>query len=198
MRPQGETDWRDRILAPPAWKIVAAAALFAVDEWVYQGVGTSIVRQAPLDWTDHLLTTLFIVWAVRPWWPREWLVPALFASVLIDLDHVPQHLGSGILTGGTSRPYTHSLTTIVVLLLLSLPQRRWRSVAIGCAIGVASHLWRDLAEPQGAGVALFWPVTDRTITTPAVSYLGSIGGLALIGIVRTRARRPGSPVSGDG
>lgn len=104
------------------------------------------------------------------------------ASVVIDADHIPQHLGSDFLTAGTVRPYAHSLTTIVVLLLLSLPRSRWRSVTLGAAIGVASHLWRDLAEPHGSGVALLWPLSDRAFSTPALVYLVSIGVLAVIAL----------------
>jgi membrane-bound metal-dependent hydrolase YbcI (DUF457 family) len=168
--------------------ILAAVALFAADQWVYQRAGAAIVRQAPLDWTDHVLTTLFIVWAVGPRFRRRWLVPALIASVVIDADHIPHQLGSNILTAGTARPYTHSLTTIVVLLLLSVPWRRWRDVALGAAIGVSSHLWRDLAEPHGSGVALLWPLSDRTITTPALVYLASIGVLAVIALAQAVRR----------
>ena len=47
-------------------------------------------------------------------------------------------------------------------------------------------------------MALFWPVIDRTITTPAAAYLGSVAGLALIGVIRVRALRSTSQVSGDG
>jgi inner membrane protein len=186
---------RSRVLCPPAWAIVLAFALFVVDQWAYQRAGVAIARQAPLDWIDHVLTTLFIAWAAGRLFERDWLVPAVIASVVIDADHIPQRLGSYILTAGTARPVTHSLATIVVLMLLSLPRSRWRPLMVGAAIGVASHLWRDLAEPRGAGVPLLWPLSDETITTPALLYLASIGALAVIALAQAwrGARAPKGP-----
>ncbi len=169
--------------------MAGAAVLFAVDQDVYQRVGAAVAPQAPLDWTDHLLTTLFIVWALGPWFRARWLVPALVASVVIDADHIPGQLGSDILTAGTQRPYTHSLLTIACLLCLSVPRSRWRHVAVGAALGVSSHLWRDLAEPQASGVTLLWPLSDRTFSTPAAVYLASVAGLALISFGRAVERR---------
>ena len=173
-----------RLLAPSRTFVLSAALLFAVDQYAYQQVGAAVVPQAPLDWIAHLLTTLFIVWALGRWFRAQWLIPALIASVVIDADHIPGRLGSDILTAGTSRPYTHSLATIACLLALSVPRWRWRQIAFGAAVGVASHLWRDLAEPHGAGIALLWPLSDQRITTPAAVYLASVAGLALIALWR--------------
>ena len=181
-------DWRGWLLDPPVWTILAAAALFAVDQFVYQRVGSSILPQAPLDWIDHLLTTVFIVWATRPLIGRRQLVPALVASVVLDADHIPGYLGSDALTAGTHRPYTHSLLTILVLLAIAMARPRWRWWTSGAALAVASHLWRDLAEPQGAGVALLWPASDRSITTPAWLYLGSIALFAALALWRAMSR----------
>ncbi len=190
--------WYTRVLAPSPRVIVAAGVLFAADQYFYQQVGAALLPQALLDWTDHLLTTLFIVWAIKPPVSERQLVAALVASVVIDVDHLPEQLGSDILTAGTMRPYTHSLTTIMVLLVLAAARRDWRAWELGAALGVASHLWRDLAEPAGSGVALFWPVSDRTITTPAAVYLVSIAVLAAIGLARSRrAPNDGSPLSTD-
>lgn len=165
--------------------MVVAALLFAGDQFVYQQVGTFVPFQAPLDWTNHLLTTLFIAWALRPLIDRTRILTALIASVLIDVDHIPGYLGSRILTGGTPRPYTHSLATVVVLLGLAACRPSWRNREFGAALGVLSHLWRDLAEPSGTGVALFWPVSERAVTTPPAVYLGSIAVLALIALARS-------------
>ena len=149
------------LLEPSAPVVVLAAGMFAVDQYVYQHAGTAVIRQAPLDWIDHLLTTMFLVWAVRPWFRERWLVPALVASVVIDVDHIPGQLGWDILTAGSPRPYTHSLATVAVLLVASAPRWRGRQAAFGAAIGVCSHLWRDLAEPQTSGVSLLWPTTTH-------------------------------------
>jgi hypothetical protein len=107
-----------------------ASCLFAADQYVYQQVGSAVLPQAPLDWTAHLLTTLFIVWTIRPLISERQLVSALVASVVIDVDHVPGQLGSHILTAGTSRPYSHSLTTVAALLVLAAArQKNWRAWA---------------------------------------------------------------------
>jgi inner membrane protein len=180
------TGWRAKVLAPPPRVVVGAAILFAADQYAYQHAGSAVLPQAPLDWTAHLLTTLFIVWAVKPLVNQRQLVPALVASVVIDADHIPGELGSHILTGGTQRPYTHSLTTVVVLLMLAAARPEWRDWASGAALGVASHLWRDLAEPQTSSVSLFWPVSDHGVNTPAAVYLGSVAVLAVIALVRSR------------
>jgi membrane-bound metal-dependent hydrolase YbcI (DUF457 family) len=177
------------VLAPPPGVILGAAALFAADQYLYQQVGSAVPAQAPLDWINHLITTLFIIWALRPLIRRRQLVAALVASVVIDADHIPGQLGSKILTAGTSRPYTHSLTTIAVLAALAVARPQWRGWASGAVLGVASHLWRDLAEPRGAGVALLWPVSDRTITTPPSAYLGSIAILAVVALIRSWSGR---------
>ncbi len=182
------TGWRSRVLAPPPIVVACAALLFAVDQYAYQQAGSAVFPQAPLDWTAHLLTTLFIVWAVKPLVSERQLVPALVASVVIDADHIPGELGSHILTAGTWRPYTHSLATVVVLLVLAAARPGWRAWASGAALGVASHLWRDLAEPQTSSVSLFWPVSDHGVNTPAAAYLGSIALLAVVALVRSRGR----------
>ena len=169
--------------------MAGALVLFAVDQFVYQQVGSFVPFQAPLDWTDHLLTTLFIAWALRPLIDRRRILAALIMSVIIDVDHIPGYLGSHVLSGGTPRPYTHSLTTVVVLLAIAIFRRDSRGWASGAALGVLSHLWRDLAEPSGTGVSLFWPVSNQAITTPAALYLGSIVVLAAIALIR--APKPG-------
>jgi membrane-bound metal-dependent hydrolase YbcI (DUF457 family) len=93
---------------------------------------------------------------------RVFAVGALVGGVLIDLDHAPQYLGTEFLTRGTPRPYTHSL-----LMLAAVGFVAWRAsgrLAVfmsGAALGLASHLIRDMAEPgQNGGVALLWPVSD--------------------------------------
>ena len=181
-------DWRGWLLAPPRPVIAAAAGLFAIDQFVYGQVGGAVLPQAPLDWTGHVLTTLFVVWAARPLVGRREIVAALIASVVIDADHIPGYLGSDILTAGTRRPYTHSLLTVIVLLFLAIVRPSWRGWALGAALGVSSHLWRDLAEPHGLGVVLLWPPLTRSLSTPTQVYLGSVAVLVVMGLVH--AHRP--------
>jgi hypothetical protein len=180
--------WRYLPQPSPGW-ILLAAGVFAADQVVYQRSGTAVFPQAPLDWTAHLLTTLFIVWALSPLVRGRRLAGALVFSVVIDADHIPGRLGSNILTAGTARPYTHSIAMVLALVLIALGWRAGREFVSGAALGVTSHLWRDLAEPHGSGVALLWPLSDRTITTPAVVYLGSLGVIAAVGFARAWSRR---------
>lgn len=148
-----------RWISPRA--LIVATIVFVIADAGDQLVGSSPWGQGPLDETAHLLTTLFVVWAIGgPVFDRL-LVPALVASVAIDLDHLPGELGYDFLTRGTPRPYTHSLLTIVILLVTSVFWTRRRELLLGAALGVAIHLWRDMAEP-GTGVALLWPFSDSS------------------------------------
>jgi membrane-bound metal-dependent hydrolase YbcI (DUF457 family) len=196
------SDWRTRILHPPARIVAAAILLFAVDQLAYQQVGTFVPLQGPLDWIEQLLTILFIAWALPALIDRRRILAALVMSVAIDADHIPGYLGSHILTAGLPRPYTHSLATVFVLLVLAAVRPGWRGWASGAAMGVLSHLWRDLAEPQRSAVALFWPLSDRVFRTSAALYFGSIAVLAVSALIRARradirSRTAHVPLSGS-
>jgi inner membrane protein len=178
-----------RLTQPGPRLVIAGAVAFLVDQTLYQLVGRPVGLQGPLDETAHLLTTLMLFWAIRrPAFDRL-LIPALIASVAIDVDHIPGRLGYDWLTAGTSRPYTHSLATIVVVLMLASTWRTRRILFLGIAVGVASHLCRDLAEPSGSGIAAFWPFANTTCTIPGAVYLSGVAGLALAALLRSRQRR---------
>jgi hypothetical protein len=177
-----------RLVRPTRRFVFFAVAVFAVDQTAYQLIGKSVALQAPLDWTAHEATTLLIVWALVPALSVEQLAPALVASVAIDVDHIPGKLGYDWLTAGTSRPYTHSLLTVVVLLGAASLSNRRRAALLAIAVGVTSHLWRDLAEPARSGVALFWPISTRTYHTPSMIYLLSIALLAVAAYRRATQR----------
>ena len=150
-----------RALRQPDWPRLAAVALvLGLADWGSQLAGDSVFPGGPLDETAHLATTVLVLWALgRRVGSRLWL-PALIASVAIDVDHIPGQLGVDWLTAGTPRPYTHSLTTVLVALLLSAAWPRRRDVFRGVALGLTIHLFRDLAE-HGSGVALLWPLSDQ-------------------------------------
>ena len=177
------------LLRPSPGLVVSVALVFAADQYLYQLLGSHLGFQAVFDETDHLLTTLLLVWAVFPRFGWRELVPALLASVLIDIDHIPGQLGYTWITGGTPRPYTHSLLTIAVVLLLALAWRRQRRVLLCIAIGLSSHFWRDLAEPAGSAVSLFWPITDHGVHLDPVFYLTSIGAFAAVALARAFSER---------
>jgi inner membrane protein len=155
----------------PAVAILACAALLFLADWGYQRAGDSFFPGGPLDETAHLLTALLLL-QVLPGRLRAGITaPALIGSVAIDLDHVPQYLGDNFFTVGTPRPYTHSLLTLLVLLLFALAARSRRNLFLGLALGVTLHFFRDLAEGTGSGVALLWPVSDHAFSYQHSTYL---------------------------
>jgi inner membrane protein len=167
---------------PAPLALALAVVGLAGADWGSQLAGSSFIPGGPLDETAHLLTTLLVLWALGPRLTRRLMIPALAASVLIDLDHVPQYLGDYFFTLGTPRPYTHSLSTVLVVLALAGLWRRRRHLWLGVALGLVLHFWRDLAEP-GSGVALLWPVSDHAFWLPHWSYLMMLAGIALIALV---------------
>jgi inner membrane protein len=151
--------------------LLRCAAVLVAADLAYQHAGDSFFPGAPLDETAHFLTALLLL-QMLPTRPRARIaIPALVASVAIDLDHVPQYLGYHFLTVGTPRPYTHSLLTPLVLLALALAVRRHRLLFLGLTIGVLLHFFRDLAEGNGSGVSLMWPLSDRPFSYPHATYL---------------------------
>jgi MYXO-CTERM domain-containing protein len=171
----------------PATLGVATLGLIAAD-WGSQLAGDSLFPGGPLDEIAHVFTTLLILWAFGQRICDRFLLPALIASVLIDADHIPARLGTDWLTAGTPRPYTHSLLTVAILLLLAALWRRRRDPLLGLAIGLAIHLWRDTAEPE-SGVSLLWPWSDRAFTSSHASYLVAMGVFVAIDLVRCRSAR---------
>jgi MYXO-CTERM domain-containing protein len=137
--------------------------------WNADVVGGSTVAGGVIDETAHVLTTLLILWALGRRACERFLVPALIASLLIDLDHVPGRLGSDWLTGSAPRPYTHSLLTVLVALGAAALWRRRRDLLLGVTIGLAIHIWRDLSDAT-AGAWLFWPVSDHATKLPVAGY----------------------------
>ncbi|MFC3689469.1 metal-dependent hydrolase [Aquipuribacter hungaricus] len=125
------------------------------------------------------------------------LLAVLLSSVVVDLDHVPAELlGSDLLTRGTPRPYPHSVATVLLLGLAAAVVRaaggtapRARAAAgvlLGASLGVALHLWRDLAT---APVALLWPLTDAGVEVPRTVYLLSLVVAAVLVVLPRRAAR---------
>jgi len=163
---------------------LAALGLAAVD-WGSSHAGSSLVPGGPLDETAHLLTALLVLWALDPHTSERMIIPALVASVAIDLDHVPGELGANWLTAGTPRPYTHSLLTVVAVLAGALAWRRRRDLLLGVAIGLALHLWRDTSE-SGNGVSLWWPFSYGSIRLPHAGYLAVMASIVAVDFYRLR------------
>jgi inner membrane protein len=153
-------------------------AVLAVDLIWGSVVGsTGSIFFVVVDWPAHLATCAIALLVVAAVTERRislrFGVAALIASVAIDLDHLPNYLGSQILTGSLPRPYTHSLLAIVLLLVLAraLHGDR-RQIALGLAFGLATHLFRDLAT--GPGVPLLWPISGSTSSIPYPFYAATL------------------------
>ena len=180
--------WRQTLLTLSPGTLALAVIVLAAADWSYTLAGDSFFPGGPLDGIAHLLTTLLAFWALGSRASRRFLVPALIASVAIDLDHVPGELGATWLTAGTPRPYTHSLLTIAVVLAIAVFWRHRRDLLLGVAIGLASHFFRDLGEGN-SGVSLLWPFSYHAFQYPHGVYLGAMTVLVFIAAARCATRR---------
>ena len=163
--------------------LALTTVLLAAADWGTRLAGDTVIPGGPLDELAHLLTTLLFFWALGPRARERFLVPALIASVAIDLDHVPGRLGVDWLTAGTPRPYTHSLLTIAIVLASALFLRRRRDLLLGIAIGLGIHLWRDMGE-GGSGVSLLWPISNHSFQYPHGAYVAAMAVFVLIDAAR--------------
>jgi inner membrane protein len=171
----------DRALSPR--QILVCLAILLAADWAYLHIGgDSFFPEGPLDEIAHFLTALLLLQWLPARQRARFAGPALFASVAIDIDHVPQYLGYHFLTAGTPRPYAHSLLTIVVLLALALRLRRRRRLFAALALGVVLHFFRDLGEGAGSAVALLWPLSSHGYSYPHGAYLAVMVGAAVAAI----------------
>lgn len=150
-----------------------------------------------LDEPGHLATAALVLLAVvggrRLGAAPAFTLSALACSTLIDIDHVPLYAGVPGVAEQGGRPYSHSLATVLVLLVVWLVSgRRW-TVAAGAAAGVALHFVRDVAT--GPGLPLWWPVTADPLRYPYRWYLGVVVGLAVVAAVRASLARRRSPAA---
>ena len=178
-----------RHLRPSPRLLVAVTVVFVLADWASRLAGDSVVPGGPLDETAHLLTTLIVLWALGRHICDRFLVPALVASVAIDVDHVPGALGDDVLTQGTPRPYTHSVLSVLVVLLAAALWRSRRDVLLGVAIGLTIHFWRDMAESD-TGVSLAWPVSDHRFVLSHTGYLLAMAVFVIVAAARSRPPAP--------
>ena len=182
----------------PAGRVVGALAALAavvVIDLLLAARSWSIPAEAALDEPAHLLTAWLLLAAagvrsrrVLPW--------ALAGAVLIDLDHLPLYSGIEVTAGG-GRPVSHSVTTVLVLLVAAAAWRAQRVRLAGLALGVALHLTRDLAS--GPGAPLLWPWLWDSVRVPYVLYLTVlVAAVAAVAVRAWRDRAAGSTGSPGG
>jgi membrane-bound metal-dependent hydrolase YbcI (DUF457 family) len=174
----------------PGSAVVVAAGLIVAADALIPESGRPIWRLGSLDELAHLATGVVVLGALGPTVDGPLARGLIGASVLIDLDHIPQYAGRDWLTARTDRPYPHSLLTpIAAAGFLSVLRRRAprgdvTRTALGALIGLGAHLLRDLADPN-TGVPLLWPIANRAFSIPRNQYLALLGA----GLARCLARR---------
>ena len=192
------------------WVVVVAAkrwvgVLLALYAFATDGLtgwnAMNFAMRGLLDEPAHLATALIVLGALvrvrgaRPDQRFGWAM--LACSVLIDIDHLPAELGTGALTSGTPRPYTHALWTVIALTLVWVAARSFRIrlrqprlatvelIAAGAASGVAAHFIRDIAT---APMSFWWPASDLPVQVPYWWYVTALSVFIAIGPVRRGLR----------
>ena len=176
------------------WLPIGLMVLITVLDVINRATPFQVFLTGLLDEPAHLATSVLILLALaggrRLARHTTLTVTALAASLLIDIDHIPLFAGVPSVADDGGRPYSHSLTTVVVLAAAwFITGRRWPVLA-GAAIGVCLHFTRDIAT--GPGLQLLWPVSSAFIRMPYAWYLTLVVVLALVCILRALIPRRSS------
>lgn len=162
-------------LQTQTWRLLLIALILAIDATLLGSDWLPLHGMA--DEASHALTAFIFLSAARRMGLRLRVVPGIAAAVLIDLDHVPDILGLFSPPDGTSRPVTHSLSLVALLVVLAVVNPKRRSLWNAAAVGLLSHLVRDL----GTGAVLFWwPVSANPVSLPYLAYLAITIALAVV------------------
>lgn len=186
-------------LRRPLTALLAAAVAMAFDA-LNRIIPFDILLTGATDEVAHLACTTLFLCALAQLWrmPRAFALGALIATVTMDLDHIPLYLSGGAFTAiPDGRPYTHTLATVLFVLLLAALIGRWRTALLGAAFGLVTHFTRDVLEGW-PGVSLFWPLTPRPFVGGEHGWnilIAALTALALLGAAwRAWARgREGEP-----
>jgi membrane-bound metal-dependent hydrolase YbcI (DUF457 family) len=171
--------------------VLTCVAVIAVADLVLWFSKLPFGVQALLDEPAHVATGLVALAAVGSGFEVPVVLAILGGSVLIDLDHLPALLGSHILDQGTPRPYTHSLLIVALVAAAALlAPRHMRRLLLIALVGLTLHFFRDMAESEGSGVALLWPLSDRSNSVEYVLYAVALAMLVTISLAR-RTAAPG-------
>jgi membrane-bound metal-dependent hydrolase YbcI (DUF457 family) len=153
--------------------------------------GPSLTVVGMLDEPAHACTGTLALSALGETFELPVLLAAVAGSVAIDLDHLPGMLGSDLLVlprPTPTRPCTHSLVTLALLMTAALPVRgSARRLILVAASGLAMHYFRDVTEPGGAGAPLLWPLSDRVYSLGYRWYVAALLALAALALGRRTA-----------
>jgi inner membrane protein len=166
-------------------ELALIAIVFIAADSAYQHAGDGLFPGGALDEVAHLTTAILLLAAGPRGVRNRFLGSALVASVAIDADHIPQYLGYRFFTHGVPRPYSHSLPTIVIVLVGAVVWRRRRDLLFGVAFGLCLHFFRDLAEGNGSGVALLWPFSRHAFSYSHAVYLAIMLSVICIDAAKT-------------
>ena len=166
--------------------------------WALSSADEGSLLYGLIDEPAHLATcgiALILVLLSGQILSRTFVLSALLASVAIDLDHLPQHLGVETITAGTPRPYVHCALAVILLCVGGLVLPRGRPLMFGVAFGFAAHLARDVVT--GPGVPLALPFSESAFRLPYLLYGGAlvvVAGACLASIMpgSLRSARPGA------
>lgn len=178
----------------PASAVAAAVGLILVSDALLPESGEPIWLTGSLDEIAHLATGVVVLGALGNGVDRRLARGLIGASVLMDLDHIPQYRGAGWLTAGTARPYPHSLLSLLVCsaaflaLRRGAPQAGLSRTAFGTLIGLGAHFVRDLAVPD-TGMPLLWPINRRAFSIPRGLYVAGLAGALARSIAVRHANR---------
>jgi len=169
----------------PVGLAVVALAFDALNRLIPYGV----LRTGPVDEMSHLATAALGLLVIDCFvdLPRPTWVAALVASVAIDLDHIPSYLWAG---PEASRPVTHSLASVVVVVLAAWLIPRYRAVLVGVAIGLVLHFARDITEGV-PGVRVLWPLSQDAWTGTRIEFIAMV--LILLAVRLTWTAFAGTP-----
>jgi inner membrane protein len=136
-----------------------------------------LLVHAGADELGHAFTALAWIVTARSVGLNVMPTAALMGAVAIDVDHVPLLLGVFESPPGTTRPFSHSLLTVALLVGIAVLDQGRRRVWVSAAYGVGSHLFRDLARGH---LLLFWPVSARPIALAYQTYYAVTVALILV------------------
>lgn len=141
--------------------------------------GQSLLVHGLRDEAGHLLTAY--VWALGLLALR---VPlrldlVVLGGIAIDIDHL--FLIAGVIDAvpGSSRPGSHSLLPLVIIFMLAGVDRRRAWIWLSLAVGVMSHLVRDMAT---GSVSLLWPLPVEPVSIRYRLYAATLVAWAMIAV----------------